>query len=503
MKIACSKYFLSMAANNNDSLIKILPSFSKLACLVIILGLSVFEKSSAQEKTLPKSNDGDVTEHLAKEATVMVSRAPSKPWTPERTRVLASLPAIPIDKLDSRFGGISDENCHATANGFFQIIKNKGRWWFVDPEGKLFIHRGIVTVRENRVKAGRKALAERYGTLENWGKETAKLLQKNGFNGTGAWSDDALLKEANEGLVSTRLWKFMASYGKQRGGTFQKPGHTGYPGNCPFIFDPGFADFCNHYAKQIAGEKDDPWLLGHLTDNELPWHREMLDRYLSLPKDDHGHVAAEAWLQKRHGIESNQIKITDEDRSAFLEHAVDRYFSIVCAAIRKYDPNHLILGSRFHGGAVRLPEVFRAAGRHIDVVSVNYYHAWSPDLDLMRSWSEQSGKPILITEWYAKGVDSGMANLGGAGWLVKTQADRGHFYQNFTLGLLESKVCVGWHWFRYMDNDPDDHTVDPSNRDSNKGILSNRYAEYEELLDAMRDLNIRTHGIIRHFDQAR
>ena len=39
--------------------------------------------------------------------------------------------------------------------------------------------------------------------------------------------------------------------------------------------------------------------------------------------------------------------------------------------------------------------------------------------------SRESGKPILVTEWYAKGMDSGMANQGGAGWVVKTQRDRG------------------------------------------------------------------------------
>ena len=31
----------------------------------------------------------------------------------------------------------------------------------------------------------------------------------------------------------------MSSYGKKRGGTFQKPGHTGYPNDCIFVFDPG------------------------------------------------------------------------------------------------------------------------------------------------------------------------------------------------------------------------------------------------------------------------
>jgi hypothetical protein len=40
-------------------------------------------------------------------------------------------------------------------------------------------------------------------------------------------------------------------------------------------------------------------------------------------------------------------------------------------------------------------------------------------------------------------MDAGFANTTGAGWVVKTQADRGKFDQNLPLGLLESGGCVG------------------------------------------------------------
>jgi hypothetical protein len=119
-------------------------------------------------------------------------------------------------------------------------------------------------------------------------------------------------------------------------------------------------------------------------------------------------------------------------------------------------------------------------------------------------WERESGRPFMITEWYAKGMDvPGLANVSGAGWVVKTQADRGRFYENFTLSLLESRACVGWHWFKYMDNDPEDTKADPSNRDSNKGIVSNRFEPYGPLLDAMKRLNERTFRLIEHFDRAR
>ncbi|MHC4807741.1 MAG: hypothetical protein ACYTBX_15980, partial [Planctomycetota bacterium] len=108
--------------------------------------------------------------------------------------------------------------------------------------------------------------------------------------------------------------------------------------------------------------------------------------------------------------------------------------------------------------------------------------------------------PFIITEFYAKGHDSGMPNNTGAGWLVPTQKDRGRFYQHFTMGLLESKWCVGWHWFKYRDNNPEDLSTDPSNRDSNKGIVNYQHKPYVTLLEDMKKLNNEVYALIDYFD---
>ena len=132
-------------------------------------------------------------------------------------------------------------------------------------------------------------------------------------------------------------------------------------------------------------------------------------------------------------------------------------------------------------------------------MSVNCYAIWDPR-EKIEQWSRWSGRPILITEWYAKGNDSGLPNRTGAGWTVATQEERGWFYQHFALAMLQSKDCVGWHWFKYSDNDPQDTNVDPSNRDSNKGIVTASYVPYEPLLHAMRDLNREVYPLTVYFD---
>jgi len=296
----------------------------------------------------------------------------------------------------------------------------------------------------------------------------------------------------------------MGSFGRSRKLVRQEPGHLGYPNRCIPVFHPDFETFCDEYARQLSATKSDPWLLGHFSDNELPIVSDMLDKSLQLDANNpdlrYGYEAANKWLDRRKAKEAGPKDITDVDRKAFLAHAIERYYEITTNAIRRHDSNHLCLGPRLHGRALRLPEMFRAAGKYLDVIAVNYYSAWGPDTERMTMWSRESGRPFMITEFYAKGHDSGLPNNSGAGWLVPTQKDRARFYQHFTLGLLESKSCVGWHWFKYRDNNPEDLSTDPSNRDSNKGIIDYKYKPYVKLLEDMKKLNNKLYDLIDYFD---
>ena len=406
-----------------------------------------------------------------------------------------------VDPALDQYGGRLDGKAPAT--GFFYPKMIGDRWWLIDPDGGRFIHKAIVAVSQNGGTNAHAALLKKFGNESNWVAGTTELLHANGFNGLGAWSDTERFGKAPQQLVYTRIWDFMSRYGSKRGGTYQQSGHIGYPKDCIFVFDPEFERFCDSYARQLAKSKDDPWLLGHFSDNEMPFKAEALNNYLELPTQDPGHQAALAWLQQRHGPQASARDITTQDRNDFLAVVTDRYYGIVSRAIKKYDPNHCFLGSRFHGPELNFPEVFQAAGKYVDVMAVNYYRTWTPSQKQLKMWSQQSGRPILITEWYVKGEDSGLPNNSGAGWIVKTQGDRGRFYQNFTLGLLESKVCVGWHWFKYIDNDPLEPGTEPSNRDSNKGIVTSRYEPYPALLEEMKPLNDRVYVLADYFDQPR
>ncbi len=445
---------------------------------------------------------------------VKVKRKPTDAeWTERAARPVGQIEgfrpaAVPLD----RFGGRSDRT--ARASGFFRVEQVDGRWWLVDPDGGLFLSVGVNGVRLGSTPTVQAALKERFGTPQRWAQVESVRLREAGFNSTGAWSDVPLLRAAETPLayclegVAARAGDagsaapkggFMRAFGRHLGVSRQGSGHALYPEDCIPVFHPDFAPFCDRHARPLADWKDDPWLLGYFTDNELPMPK--LDKYLALNSEDpamgSSWRAAREWLDARRGPGAAP---TDADREAWIEFAYERYFAAVAGAIRRQDPQHLILGSRFYGAEKGQAAAFRAAGRHCDVIAVNHYGVWEPKPADIERWTHWSGRPVMITEWYAKGADSGYTNHSGAGWLVPTQRDRGLFYQTFTGGLLRAKNCVGWHWFRYMDNDPADTTADPSNVDSNKGVVTIRFEPYDPLLDAMRELNRTVYRLIDYLD---
>ena len=122
--------------------------------------------------------------------SVEVQSAPGKPWTNYLTRTITSLPAERTDRVDSglsQYGGWQERREQAT--GFFYPKKIGERWWLVDPEGCLFLHKAVVSVGPVRGAGANAAYRAKFGSDSNWVASTSSLLQSHGFNGVGAWSD--------------------------------------------------------------------------------------------------------------------------------------------------------------------------------------------------------------------------------------------------------------------------------------------------------------------------
>ncbi len=380
----------------------------------------------------------------------------------------------------SRFGGWAEKKINAT--GFFYAKKIENRWWLVDPDGCLFISVGLCSINHGAVDSSK--MPAKFGSAENWAVRTAEMLKQYGFNTLGCWSDWRTFRPTPQRMPYTPRWNFMASYKNRRD---TKNGQRGFPNLCMPVFDPEFEDFCDSHARQLAPTKDDPWLLGHFSDNELPFRPDALTNYLALNESDTGRKAAEKWWQAR-SQRLGKTKIGAEDQAAFMEFLARKYYSIVSKAIKKYDPNHLYLGSRIHGRTIK-PPVFKGAKGFVDVMTVNYYHRFSAEQDRLANWVACSDVPFIVSEWYAQSLESPNAQASGAGFRVKTDTDRGLYYQNLTLGLLENGGCVGWHWFKYGGDGQQFH----------KGIVSRDYTPHTEILKQMAQVNKNVYQLSTYF----
>jgi hypothetical protein len=434
----------------------------------------------------------------------------SNVWTTYPAKTVDRIPGFKTSKEPelSAYGGWKVNRSKAT--GFFRVEKVNNRWWIIDPDGYPFIHKGVAVYRPGNSDLQLAELKAKYGDNTTWLEKESQFLRDLGFNGTGAWSDVDLLRQSKKPLVYTVIVNPMGSYRgdhlKKHGGKYEMAGWQGYRFDLAMVFDSEFDVYVEKLISPISKYANDKYLLGYFTDNELPWKNDALDRHLKyLKPGEAGYDAAKAWFDKRKGKDALLSDITDEDRKAFLSFYFETYLKKVHDAVRKYDPNHMFLGCRFNQWAEELnsPEIFKVAGRYMDIISINHYRKWEPDQQIMTRWEEWSGKPFIITEWYTKGEDSGLPNRTGAGWNVPTQMDRGYFYQNFTIELLKNRNCVGWHWFTYQDNDPLNLKTDPSNRDSNKGIVSSTFVPYKPLTDNMKMMNTQVYQLIRYLDKKR
>ncbi|HTQ56713.1 MAG TPA: hypothetical protein VMI94_19740 [Bryobacteraceae bacterium] len=383
-----------------------------------------------------------------------------------------------------RYGGYLDS--HAKATGFFRVEKIGDRWWFVDPDGHLFLSTGadvtaawIATSTENRAGVFQ-ALPpadlrpmdredRRYGgasfyawnLLRRFGPDwpaqwidfTARRMDAWGLNTIANWSDP-------------RLWDaHRKAYTIPLEGWYTKATYLGMPD----VYSEEFARNCERAAlRQCAPRKDDPWLLGYFIGNEPPWpgHESMLAGLILKGPDTPTRRELSRWLADGD---------TPERRRLFVYAAFDKYLAMTAAAVRKYDPNHLNLGIRFGGHP---PEQAARAARVFDVCSVNIYAVAPNPEDLARLY-ELGGRPLLIGEFHFGTPGRGMA----AGLVeVRDQQERGIAYRYYVENAAAMPAMIGAHWFQWMD-EPNTGRSDGENY--NIGLVDVTDQPYAELVAAL------------------
>ena len=414
------------------------------------------------------------------------------------------LPALPAASATfpsyvRRTPAASDVRYRAT--GFFRIERGAdGRDRAIDPEGREVVLLGCGTVRYDghrgraKVRYYKEWNDAHYPSRAAWEEETLARLADWGFNRVSG-GDKSLFRRGFMHSVHLSMGSRLCSTDMPE--EFWICPNPGKPcAAFPNVFHPRFRAWCDWVAQKFcAPNREDPWLFGYYTDNELAWWGRgardvgLYNEVLKLPADHTARQALAKFAAER-GVAPE--KATPEMKLDFLRLAAEIYFRECAAAIRAADPNHLVLGARFAGLNGAHPAVWEIAGRHCDVVTFNIY-PWAdlernvvrlspaPDAEtLADAFAARHAvvkKPFLITEWSFPALDSGLPCMRGAGQRFQTQSERTLATELFARTMLASPSVLGYDYFMWVD-EPPEGVVETHPEDTNYGLVSEQGKPY-------------------------
>jgi hypothetical protein len=226
--------------------------------------------------------------------------------------------------------------------------------------------------------------------------------------------------------------------------------------------------------------KADPQTAGHTQALEF-----LRERYASAE------ALAAAWnvmietFENLTSVPLPQSERQRKDEEDFQYLVARQYFRVCHQAIHEHDPNHLIIGCRFAGQA---PDpVLRASAEYVDLISFNSYNVLPPS-DRLAEIHKITGRPIMLTEFSFKAMDSGLPNTKGAGRPVQTQEERANCFEAYVTALAQTPFVIGYHWFQYTDQ-PAEGRFDGEN--SNYGLVKLNDEPWDLLVDRMTKVNER------------
>lgn len=401
------------------------------------------------------------------------------------------------------------------ATGFFRTEQRDGRWWLIDPQGNAFFAVGTDHCRYSGhycQKLGYSPYQRnndaRYKSHEEWAKQATDRLKSWNFNLLGAGNGQEV---RYQGLAHTDFLSFGSGFSPSED-IVEKTTWTGFPN----VFSPRWPVYCDKLARRrCAPQKDDPWLFGYFLDNELEWYGKahvetgLFDEAMKKPADHTAKIALvdqlkgkyrtiadfnAAWgqelasfddilkLDSLSGTNADTVRI---DKLAYVRLVAENYFKYTTEAIRRYDPNHLIIGCRFAGNAPA--GIWDICGRYCDVVTFNSYpriNLATGDLSdlakLYTGYFEMAQKPMMITEWSFPALDSGLPCKHGAGMRVDTQAQKAECYRLFQSLMFRLPFMVGSDYFMWVD-EPALGISDTFPEDSNYGLVDEHDNPWPEL----------------------
>ena len=411
----------------------------------------------------------------------------------------ADLKAHPRPADRNHYGGWT-KGPQLEATGHFRVEKLGGKWWLVDPEGRLFWSHGPTCVRAREGATpitdrehlfewlpprdgefgfcygkgngapfayykGKKFdtfvfnqanLYRKYGA--DWERTYADLIHRRlsswGMNTIANWSSSEIYR-MDRTPYTVRLWA--------RGTRIE--GSKGHWGKFPDPFSSRFKAEAEASLRKHSYANTDPWCIGFFVNNELSWGNDgisLAKATVASPATQPAKIAMRDWLRKRYAdiaalsrawqteyadwdamLASTTVPTTaaaETDLKEFYSRIADKYFSTIHEAIRRMAPNKLDMGCRFSPWN---DSATRAAAKYCDVVSYNLYRRTLDGFAL----PEGVDKPVIVGEFHFGTLVRGMFYPSLIP--VPDQEARRDAYVAYIESALKHPAMVGAHWFQF------------------------------------------------------
>ncbi|NQT88551.1 beta-agarase [bacterium] len=431
------------------------------------------------------------------------------------------------------------------ATGRFYPAKHKGKWWLVDPDGKLFWSHGIDCVRASdstpiddreawfqdfpgdqpefkncwsrrgnavrdyyKDKKPRCFSFTRANVMRKYGAQWQTRIGEMAHERLRSWGMNTIANWSEPGIYLMEPRKTAYCVAVHFGG---KPleGSKGYWGKFRDVFDPSFRQALRQRMAQEKGKTaDDPWCMGYFVDNEIAWGDQVSLAVAALTsppsqkakqvfvadlKAKYGAIAKlnAAWGAKHASWQAlldwrtapNKKRAWD-DLTAFYTKTAETYFKACRESVKEVAPQGLYLGCRFAWVNKR---AVAAAVKYCDVVSYNQYKMSVAGFRL----PVEADVPVIIGEFHFGALDRGMFHTGLRA--VKDQAARGAAYRSYVEAAVRHPQLVGTGWFKYMDEPTTGRALDGENYQI--GFLDSCDTPYPETIAASRDVGYRIYAL--------
>lgn len=373
----------------------------------------------------------------------------------------------------------------------------------LDPSGEPFFLRGMNHFGDGSWMPWN--LKERYGDAKTWRQSVRDRHREWGFNylppSIGPSALNPSVYAPNEGLIR-RTPEWTAAQYAELDFPFtvflEVPKQYMSGPEMPDVFSEAFAQAVDTRCREmVAPLKDNPNLIGYHFCHNPPWNP-------ASPSADHwiesctkpGSAGLQVWIalmQRIYGstdrwretygvpIENWQDIASLEnplrgyisgareqaDREAFLQRICEQWHKVYHEAIRRYDPNHLILGDRntLHLQAPPRPWAFPIMRRYTDVLSVNVMGPPDTAYGVLEYATRHWDGPIHLADTGAAIYES---EPGKTGYKTRDLLEWESVYRGLMEMGIDHPQIIGFGWCGYYE------TPAPGNR---SGIVDCRNDE--------------------------